>query len=136
MTRSKSSSACRALGIRQKSLSVFLCVLELGLGLLPRAAVLRRLGHLVVVVLIRSLRRQGRVVSYDQEKGTVKYAYMRGRDGKEMETKEFVLNMEKDSNKVKEEGERKDESILIEDAVVKNVGVDSQQVYPISRHRQ
>ena len=85
---------------------MFLCVLELGLGLLPRAAVLRRLGHLVVVVLIRSLRRQGRVVSYDQEKGTVKFAYMRGRDKRERETKGLVSTMEKDSNKVKEEGER------------------------------
>ena len=61
---------------------------------------------------------------------------MRGRDGKEMETKGLVSTMERDSNKVKEEGERKIESILIEDAVVMNVGVDSQQVYPISRHRQ
>jgi hypothetical protein len=49
--------------MRQKSLSVFLGVCVLGLGLLPRAAVLRRLGHLLVVVLIKSLRRQGRVVS-------------------------------------------------------------------------
>ena len=43
---------------------------------------------------------------------------MRGRDGKERETEGFVSNMEKDSNKEKVEGERKDESILLEYAVV------------------
>ena len=61
---------------------------------------------------------------------------MRGRDGKERETEGFVSNMEKDSNKEKEEGERNDESILIEDAVMMSIGVDSRQVCPISPHRQ
>ena len=61
---------------------------------------------------------------------------MRGRDKRERETRELILTMHRDSNKEKVEGERNDESILIEDAVMMSIGVDSRQVCPISPHRQ